>query len=362
MEPRQRLEALLAFLRRDVRYVAVEIGIGGYQPSPPDAVLARRWGDCKDKALLLIDFLEEAGIPSYPVLIRSTSAGDVDPSFPAPDLFNHMIVAVETEAVTVSDDDPAIDGLLFIDPTQEEGTAAWLHPGVQRRNALVIRGDASALIETPDRWHHESQRLTVDLKVSATGAATGRAEVLLTGNSAVALSRALATPQAEAAFLRFLGRHLPGFDIRQPSWQRESEEVPALRMTAEVHARIFVAGIGARPSLHLPGLPATPSSRELTDTLVTDLKPGSWQARWRIGLPPGWCLPEIAEVSVANQVGSFHQEVAPPDGGLEIVRRVDIHARRVVGESMAELKALSLAEHRTLKRRLRLHCPPSIDS
>ena len=358
-DPRGRLEALLAFMRRDVRYVAVEVGIGGYRPSPPDTVLERRWGDCKDKSLLFIDLLEEVGIPSYPALIRSSPADDVDPDFPVPDRFNHLIVAVATDSVTVDGEDPTAEDLLFIDPTQERGTAGWLHPGVQRKHALVVRGDASALVETPDRWHQESQRLTVDLTVSPAGAAAGRAEVLLTGSLAVAVAAELESPRAAAAFSRFLGRRLPRFDLRETGWTREPGDVPALRLTARVQAATFVAGAGARPSLHLPGLPKTPPPHELADEIGTDLTPGSWQTRWRLGLPPGWCRPEAGEVAVANDVGSFRQTISPTDQGLEIERRVDLRARRLAGESMAELKALCLAEHRALKRRLRLHCPES---
>ncbi len=358
-DPRRRLDVLLDFLRRDVRYVAVEVGIGGYRPSPPDAVLVRRWGDCKDKALLFIDLLEELGIPSYPALIRSSSGDDVDRDFPVPDRFNHMIVAVPVDSVATSAGDPTAGGLLFIDPTQEQGTAGWLHPGVQRKGALVIRGDESALLETPYRWHQESQRLTVDLTLSPAGAATGRAEVVLTGGLAVFLAGELESPRAEEAFLRFLGRRLPRFDVRRPSWQHEPGDVPALRLVAEVHAEAFVAGIGSRPSLHLPGLPATPAPRELKGESATDLRPGSWQTIWRLVLPPGWCPPEAREIAIDNGAGSFRQTLSPADHGIEIDRRVDLRVRRIRGESMAELKELSLAEHRALKRRLRLHCPES---
>ncbi len=356
-DPRQRLETLLTFIRQDVRYVAVEVGIGGYRPSPPETVLHRRWGDCKDKALLFIDLLAEAGIPSYPALIRSSSSTDVDPDFPVPDRFNHMIVAVPADSVATGDGDPTAGGLLFIDPTQEKGTAGWLHPGVQRKGALVVRGETSALIETPDRSQQESQRLTIDLTVSLAGAVTGRAEILVSGNLAVAIARELESPRGEEAFLRFLGRRLPRFDIRQPSWQHEPGDVPAVRMVAEVQAGDFVAGTSERRSLHLPGLPATPPPRDLAGGTATDLRPGSWQTRWRLTLPAGWCPPEAAETAVANDAGSFHQTISPTDRGVEVERRIDIRVRRVAGESMAELKELCLAEHRALKRRLRLHCP-----
>jgi hypothetical protein len=91
---RRQLEDILAFVRRDVRYVAVEVGVGGYRPAPAHETLARRWGDCKGKVELLLGLLDEAGIEAYPVLIQAEPRSRIDPEFPAPSLFNHMIAAV----------------------------------------------------------------------------------------------------------------------------------------------------------------------------------------------------------------------------------------------------------------------------
>ncbi len=355
-DPRRRLEVLLDFLRSDVRYVAIEVGIGGYRPSPPEAVLTRRWGDCKDKALLLIDLLEEAGVPGHPVLIRSSSGEDVNPDFPVPDGFNHLIVAVPADAVAAREGDPIADGLLFIDPTQEKGTAGWLHPWVQGKHALVVRGERSALVETPSRFLDESERLTIELTINPTGDATGRAEVLLRGSWAAAVVADLRSTQAEQAFLGFLGQRLPGFDLSEPAWQEEPGEAPEVRMAVAVRAPGFVSGGGAGPSLHLPGLPAMPSSREFADKAMAILQAGSWETLWRLDLPPDWCAPEAREVDVANSVGSFRQTISSNDGRLEVERRVDVNTQLAEGESMDELKELSLAEHRTLKRRLRFGC------
>jgi hypothetical protein len=128
-------------------------------------------------------------------------------------------------------------------------------------------------------------------------------------------------------------------------------------MTAAVQISGFAASGGAGPSLLLPGLAATPSARELADETVATLRPGSWQTRWRLDLPPGWCPPETADVAVRNAAGSFRQTLLPTDGGVEIGRRVDLRSQRVDGEELAALDELSGAEHRTLKRRLRFGCP-----
>src|SRR5271157_5750423 len=42
-----KVRALTAFLQSDVRYVAIEIGVGGFQPHPALDIFRSRYGDCK---------------------------------------------------------------------------------------------------------------------------------------------------------------------------------------------------------------------------------------------------------------------------------------------------------------------------
>ncbi|MGQ9801984.1 MAG: transglutaminase-like domain-containing protein [Candidatus Saccharicenans sp.] len=54
---RAQIEKLAAFVQQEIRYVSIQIGIGGYQPHPAPEILANRYGDCKDKATLLAALL-----------------------------------------------------------------------------------------------------------------------------------------------------------------------------------------------------------------------------------------------------------------------------------------------------------------
>ena len=101
--------AIAAFVQK-TNYVAVEINIargGGYQPHAADQVLARHYGDCKDKATLMRALLKAAGIESYPVIIYATDRQFVHPEWPSPNQFNHAIIAVritpETKLPSVID-------------------------------------------------------------------------------------------------------------------------------------------------------------------------------------------------------------------------------------------------------------------
>ena len=48
-----KMMAIAQFVQHDIRYVAIELGIGGFQPHPATDVFSHRYGDCKDKATLM---------------------------------------------------------------------------------------------------------------------------------------------------------------------------------------------------------------------------------------------------------------------------------------------------------------------
>jgi cellulose synthase operon protein C len=88
---KDRLRRLYLFVRNEVRYVAVSIGIGGYQPHPAAEVFHNRYGDCKDKVTLLQAMAECAGLEVAPVLISTWQNGVVDTTVVSHTHFNHVI-------------------------------------------------------------------------------------------------------------------------------------------------------------------------------------------------------------------------------------------------------------------------------
>jgi hypothetical protein len=89
-------EAIAEFVQREVRYFAIEVGIGGYQPHAAGDVFRNRYGDCKDKATLVSAMLSAVGIHAALMLV-DTNRGVVDPDAPSI-LGDHMIAAIEIPA------------------------------------------------------------------------------------------------------------------------------------------------------------------------------------------------------------------------------------------------------------------------
>jgi len=153
--PAEKMRLLAAFVQHDIRYVAIELGIGGFQPHPASDIFVHRYGDCKDKTNLFRTMLHEIGIDSYAVAINMVR-GSVTPQTPAYLYgFNHEITAIKlpdnindpTLIATVLH--PKYGRLLFFDPTNEVTPFGQIRGHLQENYGLMITPDGGELIKLP---------------------------------------------------------------------------------------------------------------------------------------------------------------------------------------------------------------------
>jgi len=90
-----RLAAATRFVQDKIRYLGMENGISGYKPFPPAQIMKQRFGDCKDKSLLLATMLRQMDIAAYPALVNTNYQDQVKNWQPTFYAFNHCIVVAE---------------------------------------------------------------------------------------------------------------------------------------------------------------------------------------------------------------------------------------------------------------------------
>jgi hypothetical protein len=357
---RTTLEALTTLVQREVRYVAVEIGIGGYRPSPPAETLERRWGDCKDKVLLLIDLLAEAGIPAHPALVLAAEDERIDPGFPSPDQFNHVIVAVPADAVPAAEGDAVAGGWLFADPTQPSGGARWLAPAVQGQDALVVLPGGGELVRLPVLPEGEATELVVNVRIDPAGDAGGGAGLRVRGSLAQALLDHAdgGAGRSEQALRSIFSALLPGADLGSVGLTPGDGPVPEVDLAAAAKVPRLLQGSGDRLSLLLPALRSAPEPRLLADRAEPLIAPaGSHATTWHVTLPPGCTAPEENELAVSNAAGGFRQTLTRRgEGGFTLERILELRHRWYGPDLLPALAELSLAEHRAHRRRVRFSC------
>jgi transglutaminase-like putative cysteine protease len=169
------LEIIADFVRDEIRYVAVEIGEGGFRPRSAETTLLNRYGDCKDKSTLLRSMLRAVNMPSLPVLAK---IGDqrVDTTFPSLSQFNHCITAVP--AVELQPGQARVSATmgkwLLFDPTNEHVPLGILPSALYSSPILFLNPDSSSIRVLPEfspdqDWlkYQGHARVTSDGRVNA---------------------------------------------------------------------------------------------------------------------------------------------------------------------------------------------------
>lgn len=96
----------IQFVQDEVRYLGFEEGLNSHKPHSPQKVYEQRFGDCKDKALLLASILESKGIEARPLLVNTLRKEKTDEQLPSLHAFNHCVTYFKHN-----------DKKFFVDPT-----------------------------------------------------------------------------------------------------------------------------------------------------------------------------------------------------------------------------------------------------
>ena len=228
---RERIERLVAALHGWARYTGLELGDASIIPRRPAETLERGYGDCKDKAFLLVSALAAADIEAHLALLR-VSGTDARPKRPAFGVFDH--------AITFVPGDPP----LWIDATADRVRVGELPVQDLDRHALVIAPTTRGLVRTPPR---RAQDHTI----------TWRRDVTVQRDATTSVSETIRwTGAAEQSFRA--GDHARSPEARREHWQEHTTTswggqlakldpvaTPPLTTPAEVHLTVTDAPIAA---------------------------------------------------------------------------------------------------------------------
>ena len=134
---KEKIEILYNYLQENMRYVSVQLGIGGWQPFDAQYVEKNKYGDCKALTNFMKSMLKVADIEAYPVLIYSNPVPDhqVSEDFTS-SKFNHVILNVPSENT-------------WLECTSSDYPINYIGLSNANRNALMITETGGQLVKTP---------------------------------------------------------------------------------------------------------------------------------------------------------------------------------------------------------------------
>ena len=260
--PREKVEAIAAFVSSSVRYLNVSFGAGRMQPRSAVSVLSSKYGDCKDKAGLVIALAEASGVEVRPALIHSTRVRLQDEA-PGPHQFDHMI------AVAILG--PSEKDWLWIDPTNTLSPATMLAQSLRDKRALVVdRRGEGRMFQTPASIPGAARR-AVELtgSVDSDGLFKGRVKVTERSDSESALRASFGggAPEQHAEMVKsWLGapwknarfksvRAADSVDVEHPFWIEFEFERDVTGIESEKEWKFWVPDLG--PVLFEPSKDST---------------------------------------------------------------------------------------------------------
>jgi hypothetical protein len=349
-----KMQALASFVQEDIRYVGIELGIGGYQPHPAPEVFAHRYGDCKDKVTLLSTLLQQIGVQSYYLLVN-THRGIVTSGTPANPYFNHAIIAValpgnledpSLEAILVH---PKLGRLLIFDPTNPLTPLGSLSGALQDNYALLVAGEGSELVKLPELPPaSNSITRTAKLSLDENGTLSGDVHEVRTGDRADQQRFALRSVATDTDRIKpietVVAASLSTYQITKASIRNlRAPEKPFewfYSVDAEHYARTAGDLLLVRPRVIGTKSQAFLEVKEQRKHSIEYEGPEHDTDAFDISLPAGFevdSLPPAADFD--NGFVAYHSKTKVVGRTLTYMREYDVNKLSIPVEKAAELKA-----------------------
>jgi tetratricopeptide (TPR) repeat protein len=322
----EKTRALHRYVIEGTRYVGLEFGIHGYKPYRVTQVLARRFGDCKDKASLLLALLREVGIDSELVLVRTRRGGKVDTAPASLAVFDHAIVYV-----------PRLS--LYLDGTAEFAGMRELPSQDQGVMVLRVSPRGATLTETPvlpAAANRASRVWRVDLDVEGSGRIAE--DLTITGQAAPEWRVHYQTPgERQERFSKVWNGRFPGAKVESLRFVGIEDRNHPVTLRAEVS----VPRVAERRSGGELQLPITARDADFVRTYARlsgrrhELQLGyPWvhEEELIFRIPEGWhVVRQPGPRRDRNPFGRFELEVSPVENGraLRVRSLIEVERHRI---------------------------------
>lgn len=340
-----KVRAVYGFVVQKTRYVALEFGIHGYKPYRCAQIFARGFGDCKDKATLIVTMLKELGIPATIVIVRTRHKGDFEsePASLAP--FDHAIAYV-----------PSMN--LYLDGTAEYTGSTELPQMDRGALAVQINEGKPQLVHLPDPPASESVlSLRTEATLSADGAATVDWSARVTGMNASGFrQRYHAASAQKTRITEDLNSALPSFEPDSVDTSDLENVEEAVRLHTKGKAKSLARRDGDKFSV-----PVGPRDHFVRDYAALGARkrdlwlPGrtTTDDEWIVKLPAGAKVQESPKAASGQSVyGSYAVLVENTGGTVRVRTHVAFDKTRISAAEYPAFRAFCEEVDRALGQRL----------
>jgi len=343
-----RVAAIDELVLKNTRYVALELGVYGFKPYPVTQTFARRFGDCKDKASLMVALLHAADIDADIALVRTKHLGDIIGQPASVSIFDHAIVYV-----------PEFD--LWLDGTAEFSRLRELPVDDQDVMALTVglNGEAQLRRTPASSTTDNYSRRTINARVQADGTIQFSGATYVRGEDAPELRRQLEPGESKLGYVQdHLAQVLPAVEVHDVQLPLNLSDTVSLSFSGELtsfHGR------------HSATLPSSWMERNYVSTLATrnsrtqDLlleAPWTTAEEIHVELPDGAHLTGIPQdQSISSEFGNAEIRYDIKGDHITVLSTVKFNTTRIRAAQYAAFREFAAGVETAFRRNLEVELP-----
>lgn len=348
---REKIAAIQDFVLRSTHYVAQEFGVYSYKPYPVAQTYARRFGDCKDKASLMIALLRAGGIEAQIALVRTRSLGDVITQPASVALFDHAIVYIPKYNLWL---DGTAEYALRELPLEDQGALA-----------LTVGLDGTAqLRHTPlSRAADNFTRHTIHAQLSADGMIRFSGSTVARGEDAPGLRQEFSVREQQLDSIRrdlaqvFPLVRLYSVDVRDQNWASEDPDEGEVSVAFQgdldslEQKRVISLSSSWMPRSYVAAL--APSGTRGEDLML--FAPWITEEEIHIQLPPGARVTELPrDKNIAAAFGSMKLHYRKTGGEVLVQSHVQFDKSRIAAADYAAFHEFCLQLEHSFREQIKV--------
>ena len=318
-DPVKRIEYLYKYMQSGTRYIAVILGIGGYQPYDAKAVYRTGYGECKALSNYMHSLLKLAGIKSYLALV---SAGNnrtpIFRDFPNFSQFNHVIVCVPIEKDTI-----------WLECTDQKIPMGFIGGFTDDRDVLLLTENGGIFAHTKKYGMGDNLRTSkTEFVIDSTGAALLKTHTFYKGLRYDNLISFFRSPSDEQKQWLYNNSLLPSFKIQSFNSKEELGQNPGVSIDELATSGNYCSFSGNYVIMPLNMINVQKPTQKITKARKSEF----WLGRGFIEhdtivykLPVRWTPESLPKgMTVQSKFGNYSFSIASDDHELIYIRNFDL--------------------------------------
>lgn len=327
----EKIAILYRYMQENMRYVSVQLGIGGWQPFDANYVSERKYGDCKALTNFMKAILKEVGITAYPALIRSGDLFyEVSDTFATPS-FNHVILNIPSEDY-------------WLECTSSTMPPNYITSGNDDRSVLLITEEGGKLVKTPKLSYEDNvEENKASITLNENGSATLSNRINLQGSRHEAfryLHHNYSLDEQKKLYLEYAD--LPSSTIENFSIS-PSSQAPSCELDYTLNIPRYGSKAGRRlfvPANVVNAFRNIPDAVEKRHHPIVIERGYTEKDTIEFELPDGYYIENIPQetAQLSNEYARYSLSIQKTSNGFVICRSLEVGATRLSPESYDEFR------------------------